>query len=78
MQRASALSILINAIIIWNATYLSKAVEMLKSAYGFNEELLKHISPLRWEHINFSGEYRFDTKDTTTLEALRPLQQVYK
>lgn len=51
---------------------------MLKSAYGFNEELLKHISPLRWEHINFSGEYRFDTKDTTTLEALRPLQQVYK
>ncbi|PFW76283.1 DDE transposase [Bacillus sp. AFS075960] len=76
LQRASALSILINAIIIWNTVYLSKAVEKLKSTYGFNEELLKHISPLGWEHINFLGEYRFDTKDTTTLEALRPLQQV--
>lgn len=76
LQRASALSILINAIIIWNTVYLSKATEMLKSTYGFNEELLKHISPLGWEHINFLGEYRFNMKDTTTLEALRPLQQV--
>ncbi|QDX95676.1 hypothetical protein EEL30_05400 [Brevibacillus laterosporus] len=36
-----ALSILINGIIIWNTVYLSKAVEKLKSTYGFNEELLK-------------------------------------
>lgn len=76
LQRASVLSILINAIIIWNTVYLSKAVEMLRSAHGFNEELLKHISPLGWEHINFLGEYRFNMKDTTTLESLRPLQQV--
>ncbi|PFJ39484.1 DDE transposase [Bacillus thuringiensis] len=76
LQRASVLSILINAIIIWNTVYLSKAVEMLRSTHGFNEELLKHISPLGWEHINFLGEYRFNMKDTTTLESLRPLQQV--
>ncbi|AZJ23803.1 hypothetical protein CT694_29865 (plasmid) [Bacillus wiedmannii bv. thuringiensis] len=69
------LSILINAIIIWNTVYLSKAVEMLRSTHGFNEELLKHISPLGWAHINFLGEYRFNMKDTTTLESLRPLQQ---
>lgn len=47
---------------------------MLRSTHGFNEELLKHISPLGWEHINFLGEYRFNMKDTTTLESLRPLQ----
>ncbi|OJD69843.1 transposase [Bacillus sp. NH11B] len=75
MQRASVLSILINAIIIWNTVYLSKAVEMLKSTQGFNEELLKHLSPLGWVHINFLGEYRFNMKDTITLESLRPLQQ---
>ncbi|SEG81617.1 Tn3 transposase DDE domain-containing protein [Bacillus sp. ok061] len=76
LQRASGLSILINAIIICNTVYLRKAVEMLRSTHGFNEELLKHISPLGWEHINFLGEYRFNIKDTTTLESLRPLQQV--
>lgn len=75
LQRASVLSILINSIIIWNTVYLSKAVEMLRSTHGFNEELLKHISPLGWAHINFLGEYRFNMKDTTTLESLRPLQQ---
>ncbi len=31
IQRADLLSIPINSIIIWNAVYLSKSVEMLKS-----------------------------------------------
>ena len=75
LQRASVLSILINAIIIWTTVYLSKPVEMLRSTHGFNVELLKHISPLGWGYINFLGEYRFNMKDTTTLESLRPLQQ---
>ena len=25
----------------------------------YREELLPHISPLGWEHINFLGEYSF-------------------
>lgn len=75
LQRASALSILINAIIIWNTVYLSQAVEMLRNTEGLDEELLKHVSPLGWEHFNFLGEYRFNSRNTTTLETLRPLQQ---
>lgn len=47
---------------------------MLRSSHGFNVELLKHISPLGWEDINFLGEYRFNMKDTTTLQSLRLLQ----
>ncbi|EME75709.1 transposase [Bacillus sonorensis L12] len=75
LQRASALSILINAISVWNAVYLSKATDLLRSKGTLRKDLLKHVSPLGWEHINFLGEYRFDPKGATTLETLRPLSQ---
>lgn len=63
IQRENLLSIPITPIIIWNTVYLSKSVETLKSKYEFNEELLKHISSLGWEHINFLSEYQFNIKD---------------
>ncbi|WP_343187499.1 Tn3 family transposase [Anoxynatronum sibiricum] len=48
LMRASALNILINAISIWNTVYLQEAVSHLNNNGGFDEELLKKISPLRW------------------------------
>lgn len=75
LQRASALNILINAISVWNTVYLGKATDLLRSKGTLREDLLKHMSPLGWEHINFLGEYRFDSKGVTTLESLRPLNQ---
>lgn len=75
LQRASALNILINAISIWNTVYLAKAADYRKEKGQLNEELLNHISPLGWEHINFLGEYKFDVKQVTTLQSLRPLKQ---
>lgn len=73
LQRASALNIIINAISVWNTVYLAKATELRKNKGDFKEELLNHISPLGWEHINFLGEYKFDMKQMTTLKNLRPL-----
>ena len=73
LQRASALNILINAISIWNTTYLQKAVEYSKTNGSVSEELLKHIAPLGWEHINFLGEYTFDVRNVPESEELRPL-----
>jgi len=29
-------------------------MKWLRSTHGVNEERLKHISPLEWEHINFN------------------------
>ncbi|EJW14381.1 transposase [Paenibacillus alvei DSM 29] len=75
LQRASALNILINAISVWNTVYLTQATEYRKSHKQLNEELLKHISPLGWEHINFLGEYKFDLKQIAALKGLRPLKQ---
>lgn len=73
LQRASSLNILINSISIWNTTYLQKAINHLKKEYKFDEKLLKHISPLGWEHINFLGEYTFDIKNVPKSNQLRPL-----
>ncbi|XMA23525.1 Tn3 family transposase (plasmid) [Bacillus bombysepticus] len=75
LQRASALNIIINAINIWNTVYLTKAIEYKKENGVLHEELLHHISPLGWEHINFLGEYKFKFKQSTTLETLRPLRK---
>lgn len=73
LQRASALNILINAVSIWNTVYLQEAVNHLKGNGGLDEELLKKISPLNWEHISFLGEYHFKSDDTHRVGSLRPL-----
>lgn len=73
LQRASALNILINAISIWNTTYLQKAIDHLKQTDAFDESLLKHISPLGWEHINLLGKYNFNVKNILESNELRPL-----
>ncbi|WP_010648716.1 Tn3 family transposase [Oceanobacillus massiliensis] len=73
LQRASALNIIINAISVWNTVYLEQAVTILREKGELKEELLNHISPLGWEHINFLGEYRFESKTQTTVDSLRPL-----
>lgn len=75
LQRASALNIIINAISVWNTVYLTEATNSLKEKGILREDLLKHISPLGWEHINFLGEYTFDMKKIASLHSLRPLIQ---
>ncbi|PHB04928.1 DDE transposase [Bacillus wiedmannii] len=74
LQRASALNIIINAISIWNTLHLTKAVEYQKQSDSFNEELLHHMSPLGWEHINLLGEYHFNSAKMVSLDSLRPLK----
>uniref|UniRef100_UPI000A4B7D06 Tn3 family transposase n=1 Tax=Rhizobium ecuadorense TaxID=1671795 RepID=UPI000A4B7D06 len=43
--------------------YLDLAVTQLKRAgRGIPDTLLKHISPLSWEHINLTGIYTWDAE----------------
>lgn len=74
LQRASALNIIINAISIWNTLHLTKAVEYQKQTGSFNEDLMFHMSPLGWEHINLLGEYHFNSENVVSLDTLRPLK----
>ncbi len=73
LQRASALSIIINAISVWNTKYLQKAANHLKANGTLMEDLLQNISPLGWEHINFLGDYNFNVQKETEADDLRPL-----
>ena len=56
--RASGLNLVVAAIILWNTVYLSRAIRCLKE-HGLSsyENLLQHLSPLGWEHINLTGDY---------------------
>ncbi|PEA06341.1 Tn3 family transposase, partial [Bacillus cereus] len=71
LQRASALNLIINAISIWNTVYLPQAIEHMKKIGKHREELLPHISPLGWEHINFLGEYNFTVSNSHSFRPLR-------
>ncbi|HDH5888466.1 Tn3 family transposase [Staphylococcus nepalensis] len=74
LQRASALNIIINAISVWNTVYLGEATKEFKKNHALKEELLPHISPLGWEHINFLGEYKFNSNKIPA-NMLRPLNK---
>ena len=50
--RVAGLNLLAAIIIYWNTLKLGEA------------EFLAHISPLGWEHINLTGEYRWPSADS--------------
>lgn len=75
LHRASALHVLMAAIITWNTVYLGHAVETLRArGEQIPDELLSHVAPTGWEHTNFLGRYSFDAKAARPLHALRPLR----
>ena len=82
-HRASGLNLVVAAVTLWNTVYLERAVAALQSRLGieFPAELLAHLSPLGWEHVNLTGDYVWG-EDVTTfavegggLGPLRPLRR---
>jgi hypothetical protein len=59
-HRASGLDLLVTAILLWNTTDLQRAVGHLrKQGHHPAPGDLAHLSPLGWEHINLTGDYRW-------------------
>ncbi len=57
--RASGLNLVVNAIILWNTVYLSRAVDYIRSQ-GIDHSrprLLSQVAPLPWAHIALTGDY---------------------
>ncbi|MFJ1311881.1 Tn3 family transposase [Agrobacterium sp. P15N1-A] len=72
--RASGLNLVVSAIVYWNTVYLSRATAHLRQQGRIiPNELLKHISPLSWEHINLTGIYSWDAEQQMS-EGFRPLR----
>jgi TnpA family transposase len=73
--RASGLNLVVSAIIHWNTAYLDKAANHLKSrGRSIPDHLLRHVSPLTWEHINLTGIYSWTIEPPRPGE-LRPLRE---
>jgi Tn3 transposase DDE domain len=76
MHRASCLVVAIAAIAVWSTVYLAKALETEQAIQGktIEPQLLEHLSPLGWNHINLLGRYQFSKERQWSLSQLRPLR----
>lgn len=64
INRMTSLTLLINAILVWNTVHLHRQIQEFKSqGKTLAKENLSHISPLMYSHINPYGEYHFDLTD---------------
>jgi TnpA family transposase len=75
-HRASGLNLLVTAIILWNTRYLERAVAALRQAEDVPDQLLTHLSPLGWEHVNLTGDYVWAAEQSLSenIGGLRPLR----
>lgn len=72
--RASGLNLVVSAIVHWNTVYLGRAVDHFgRQGRVIRPEVLKHVSPLSWEHINLTGTYAWGEKPSL-VDGFRPLR----
>ena len=77
--RASGLNLVVAAIILWNTVYLERAIRLLQQKNrSISDELLAHLSPLGWEHINLTGDYIWHANRRVMKGHFRPLRQPRK
>jgi len=75
--RAGGLNLVVAAIVLWNTVYLERAVDTLRAGgTAVPDELLQHLSPLAWEHIVLTGEYRWGSDETRRPGQRRELRPV--
>ena len=74
-NQASCLTLVTNAVIIWNTKYIHAIIDQLeKEGATINSEDIKHILPCRFEHINKYGRYIFDLENRPEKGQLRTLR----
>ena len=70
--RASGLNLVVAAISLWNTMYLERAILALRQQHPVEDALLKHLSPLGWEHINLTGDYVWHANKRVAAGRFRP------
>lgn len=61
-NRACGLNLVVAAITLWNTVHLERALNQLEDRRApLPAECLPHLSPLAWDHILLTGEYRWPT-----------------
>jgi TnpA family transposase len=71
-RRILALSLVINAIIVWNTRYLEVAAqESARRGQPVPEDMWQYLHPIMWEHLHLVGEYLFDRVISDTAQGNR-------
>ena len=59
----------------WNTVYLSRVVDQLRAdGHDLTNEVLRHVSPQIWEHINPIGIYDWSGRSKLPTGKFRPLR----
>ena len=73
--RASGLNLVVAAIVLWNTVYMERTVKALRDrGEVIPDELIAHLSPLGWEHVNLTGDYVWKPEAGTRRRPLRQLR----
>ena len=77
INQSSALTLVTNAVIVWNTRYIQAIIDhLLAEGYNISEEDIAHIWPSRFEHINKYGKYYFNVDRELNRKQLRPLRNI--
>lgn len=75
-KRASGLNVLTTMIAVWNTVYLEEAIKQLRlEGEVIPDELIERLSPLKFEHIIFSGDYVWREDQVPEEGKRRPLSK---
>jgi len=67
------------AIALWNTVYLERATNALRSkGRTVDDDLLRYLLPLGWEHINLTGDYLWRDSAKVGVGKFRPLRAAPK
>lgn len=74
-DQLTALGLVVNVVVLWNATYMNKVLEHLrKQSFDVSPEDVARLSPLEHRHVNFFGQYSFSLAEPVARGQLRPLR----
>ena len=74
-EQLGVLGLVLNAIVLWNATYIGAAVERIRAeGVRVDPQDIARLSPLLHRHINFLGRYAFSLPELVAGGQLRPLR----
>jgi TnpA family transposase len=74
-RHAASLTLILNAIVVWNTRYIQAAVDQIRKTRPelVTDDALAKLAPVLHAHINPYGRYRFDLSTAPGPGLLRPL-----
>jgi hypothetical protein len=77
VELASALGLVVNAMVLWNTLYMHRALEEMRGrGMKIAQDDVERLSPLGYDHINLLGRYTFTLSEEIRQGAFHPLREL--